>query len=462
MAAKKMRGDAVAAGAAVLFLAGCASPVENSLRLRHEAVRREFYVADGVTDPAPHPASARMTLDVYLQYAFRNNPRLRSAFDRWQAAIERIPKARSLDDPALNFEYFIRQMDTRYQVSVTQMLPAFGALRLQAGAAGAEAQSALHEFDAARFILFEQVVQAFHEYHYLSRVTAVTEDSYRLLAELEQTVEARYQAGSAAFADLVNVQIEKDRLADRRTSLRDRRRVQSASLAALLNLPDGLLLPWPQFEASGPAAVDEVFLAGLLADLNPELKAADAMVEASVHRQELARRSGWPRLMIGASWMVMPGMGGGGDESDFSLMTGISLPVWRGRYRADRREAGAMLQSATHDRKDMRNRLRAELSMAVFQFRDAERQIALFKDSLLPKAGQVLAAAQQAYAEGQAELATVIEARRTMLEFQLLAERAVADREIALGNIGCCIGAFDVGVMLPTEKKEYGSSYENQ
>jgi hypothetical protein len=26
----------------------------------------------------------------------------------------------------------------------------------------------------------------------------------------------------------------------------------------------------------------------------------------------------------------------------------------------------------------------------------------------------------------------------------LLAERAVADREIALADIGCCVGAFDV------------------
>lgn len=103
-----------------------------------------------------------------------------------------------------------------------------------------------------------------------------------------------------------------------------------------------------------------------------------------------------------------------------------------------------MLQAAEQDRDEMRNRLRTELSMATFQFRDAERRVELFTNSLIPKAEQVLASEQQAYAEGKADFAAWIEAQRTLLEFRLLAERAVADREIALADIGCCVGAFDV------------------
>ena len=82
--------------------------------------------------------------------------------------------------------------------------------------------------------------------------------------------------------------------------------------------------------------------------------------------------------------------------------------------------------------------------MVTFQFRDAERRVELFTNSLIPKAEQVLASEQQAYAEGKADFAAWIEAQRTLLEFRLLAERAVADREIALADIGCCVGAFDV------------------
>ncbi len=426
-----------------LLAAGCATVPEQALRERHDGIRETHYGPGDRAGPVAHPSAlieSSATLDAYMQHAFRHNPRLRAAFDRWQAALERIPQARSLDDPTLTFEYFIDQMDTRYRLAISQMFPAFGVLGLKEDRAAAEAQAAMHTFDAERFMLFDRVTDAFYEYHYLARAIAVTEENHRLLVDLEQAVDARYRSGAASFTDLIKVQVEKDRLADRLAALQDQRRPQSAGLAALLNLPAEEPLPWPEFGTSGPATIDETVLADMLADLNPELKAADAMIEAADYREELARRSAWPRFMAGAGWMIMPGMDGRGDESDIGLMAGITLPVWRSRYRAERRETAALTQAVTQDRDTMRNRLRAELSMAVFQFRDAERRISLFQESLVPKAEQALEVARQAYSDGQTDFMTLIDAQRTLLEFQLMAERAVADREIALGDIGCCVG----------------------
>jgi len=427
-------------GAAV---SGCATAAGPALRESHEAMGRDLYGGGERTLP-PAPATAPASLEDYVRLAFTRNAGLRAAFDRWQAAVERVPQARSLEDPSLSFEYFIEQMDTRYGVSLTQSFPAFGTLRMREGRAAAEAQTALHAFDAERFALYERVVRAVHEYGYLSRATDVADENLHLLEQLEQAAEAGYRSGAGAQADWTLVQIEKERVADRLASLRDQRRMQSVGLAALLNLPAGDLLPWPQIAFSGPAALDETALAELLAELNPELKAAESGIEAARHGRDLARRAGWPGFMLGGGWMVMPGMEGRGDESDVRLMAGISLPIWRGRIRAGGREADAMLQAAEQDRDEMRNRLRTELSMATFQFRDAERRVELFTNSLIPKAEQVLASEQQAYAEGKADFAAWIEAQRTLLEFRLLAERAVADREIALADIGCCVGAFDV------------------
>jgi outer membrane protein, heavy metal efflux system len=433
-------GFLLAAAAMVGLSTGCAMPAGTALRQRHESVREELYAEkDGESSPV-----APVTLDDYLRLAFTRNAGLRAAFENARAALERIPQAKSWDDPALSFEYFIEQMDTRYGASLTQAFPAFGTLRMREGRAAAEAQAALHAFEAERFDLYGRVARAVHEYGYLARATDVAEESLRLLEQLEQAAEARYRSGAGAQADWVLAQIEVEQVADRLASLQDQRRVQSVGLAALLNLPADDLLPWPQVGSSGTASIDEAFLAELLGDLNPELKAAESGIEAARQGRDLARRAGWPGFMIGGGWMVMPGEGGRGDESDVSLMAGISLPIWRGRIRAGAREADAMLQAAQQDRDEMRNRLRTELSMAVFQFRDAERRVELFTNSLIPKAGQVLASEQQAYAEGKADFGAWIEAQRTLLEFRLLAERAVADREIAMADIGCCVGAFDV------------------
>ncbi|MBU4198396.1 MAG: TolC family protein [Verrucomicrobia bacterium] len=434
----------VSALACGLGLAGCASLPEKILHAKYRETYDAVYEAPDTTD-ATARFDGNSTFDDYLQYAFAHSPGLRAAFDRWKAALERIPQARSLDDPTLSFEYFIEQRQTRYQASLTQVFPAFGKLNLRDKRVASEAEAAMHAFEAERFELFDRVVKAFYEYHYLLRATEVTDEDFQLLVDIEKVVTTRYQAGLAPFSDLIKAQVEIDRVANELASLRDERGSKSALLVALLNLPARAALPWPKVSSSGRAIINEAVLAGMLADLNPELKAADSIITAAVYREKLAHRSFLPDLMLGASWMVMPGMDGKGDESDVGIMAGITVPVWWGKYRAEIREAGAMIRAAVNARDDRRNMLKAELSMAIFKFRDAERRIALFTTSLIPKATQALEVAKQEFASGKTDFMTLIDAQRTLLEFRLMAERAAADREITLGEIGCCIGMYDVG-----------------
>jgi outer membrane protein TolC len=118
--------------------------------------------------------------------------------------------------------------------------------------------------------------------------------------------------------------------------------------------------------------------------------------------------------------------------------------LWRGKYRAEIREAEAMRRAATGERDNMQNMLKAELSMAIVKFRTAERRMDLFRGSLIPKAEQALEVAQQDFSAGKVDFMTLIDARRTWLEFRLMLERATADREIAMGEIGCCIGVYSI------------------
>ncbi len=95
------------------------------MRANYRQTERAVYEGSDRTVSTPR-LDGNSTLDDYLHYAFSHNPGLRAAFDRWKAALDRIPQARFLDDPTLSFEYFVEQSDTRYQASLTQMFPAFG------------------------------------------------------------------------------------------------------------------------------------------------------------------------------------------------------------------------------------------------------------------------------------------------------------------------------------------------
>jgi len=433
--------------ALVMLLSGCVRRVApSSSHWDHDSADQIMIVgASSMSAAATAPLlTESATLEPVLAYAFGHNPRLRAAFERWQAARQRLPQTQALADPSLSFEYFLRQMDSRYQASISQMFPAFGVRRLRSDQTAAEAEAAMHAFDGVRFELYIRVVRAFHDYYYLGRATAVMQENHALLKDLQQAVTARYEAGAVPFADLSNIQIEEQRLAQRLATLQDQRQSQSAQLAALLNLPSAPTLAWPQFVASPPLTLEVSVLESHLRQHNSQLQAATAEVSARSYAVELARRRAWPQFMLGAAVMVMPGMNGGRDDVDYSLMLGVSLPIWVSSYAAERREAAAHLRATILEREDAHNQLAAALRTAFYDYADAQRRRELFTTSLVPKAKHALDVATQEYAAGSIAFLAMIDAQRTLLEFQLLAERAAVEREIALAEIGSYVGSLAI------------------
>ena len=118
----------------------------------------------------------------------------------------------------------------------------------------------------------------------------------------------------------------------------------------------------------------------------------------------------------------------------------FNLPIWIGKHRAAEREARARLRATAKRREDHENELLSDLKLALFHFRSAERKMDLYGNSLVPKAEQALAASQRAFAAGKADFFDLIEAQRTLLEFQLAHERALADRAQRLAEIEMLIG----------------------
>jgi hypothetical protein len=68
----------------LLLIVGCASSPEKVLRAGNGDTHRAIYASPSVPkDPSRFDENA--TLETYLQHAFRHNPRLYAAFERWQA-----------------------------------------------------------------------------------------------------------------------------------------------------------------------------------------------------------------------------------------------------------------------------------------------------------------------------------------------------------------------------------------
>ena len=124
----------------------------------------------------------------------------------------------------------------------------------------------------------------------------------------------------------------------------------------------------------------------------------------------------------------------------------MNVPIWYRKYEAAEREAQARLRSARRAVEDRGATLTAELKLTLFKFRDAERKINLYRDTLVPKAEQSLRATETAYKGGKMDFLNLIDAQRALLAFRLAQERALADRAQRLAELEMVVGGEPWGV----------------
>jgi len=386
----------------------------------------------------------------YLVYAALNNPGLEASFDRWKAALERVPQVKSLPDPRFTYRLFIEQVETRVGAQrqgfgLSQTLPWFGKLALRGDAAAEAARAERQRFEADKLELFYRVKDAYFEYYFLWRAIGIVKENIQLLKQIERVARTRYKVAAASHPSVIRAQVELGKLDDRLRSLEDLRGPIAARLNAAMNRPAGAPVPWPKAIQDRPVSVTDGQLLGWLRESNPQLQAMDYEIAASKHKIELAKKDYYPDVTVGLDYIdtatSVGGMNPGDDGKDPIVgMISINLPIWREKLAAAVRETRFRHRAAARAKTQKANSLSAALKLVVYRFRDAERKIDLYRDTLLPKARQSVSATQTSFSAGKATFTDLIDAERIFLEFALAYERALADRAQRLGELEMLVG----------------------
>lgn len=403
--------------------------------------------------PAAPELGTAAGLDELVRYAMRHSPELETRYQRWRAALARVPQARALPEPQLSLGFLLDEVDRnadymgeRYAIS--QLFPWFGTLSLQGDVALEEARAEARRFEAARLELAERVTAAWLEYAWAHQAAATARENRALMIHLESVARSRYRVGAVTQVDINRAQIELGRLDEQLRSLLDVLEPAAAELNAVLGRPAHAALPAPPAPAQMPFTPlpdhgDDHWLA-LAREHSPELAAGRHEAAREVHAIELARREYYPEFMLGVEYerggsARMARMDGGGRDMVVGMVS-FSIPIRRARYDAGVREARARHQAASRALESRGFGLEAELKRALFTYRDGQRKFELYGGTLLPMARQSLATSEAAYRAGESGFTELIEAQRVLLEFALARERAAADRAQALARIRTLVG----------------------
>ena len=400
-------------------------------------------------EPKPLELTASSTLDDYLAYAALNNPSLKGAFNKFKAALEEIPQAGSLPDPRFEYKYFIEEVETRVgpqqqSFAISQAFPWFGKLDLRADAAAQTAQIAMQRYEATKLKLFFEVKDAYYEYYYLSKSIGITKENVTLLEHLESIVISRYKAAAASHPDVIRAQVELGKLQDRYSTLLDMKEPFAAKLNAALNRPLSAEMPFPENLAIDNVEVDENTLLAAVSIANPNIKAIDHEIDQNRLLVELSEKNYYPDFNLGVG-LIDTGDSLVGDPDDNGkdpviAMISINVPLWRDKYDARKRQARRNLMAAQQKRNEKLNSLGAELKMTLYRFRDANRRIELYRDGLVPKAGESLKVTESNFRSGKSSFTDLIDAQRVLLEFALSYQRALTDKHQSLAKLEMLTG----------------------
>lgn len=393
--------------------------------------------------------------DDFVRLALYRSPELESAYQQWAAMSQRVPQAGALPDPRLNVGFFANEVETRVgaqqaRIGISQQLPWSGKLRASEDAASAEARAAWVRYIAIERSITRRVVTALYALYELDATIDITQQSLELLSSFEDSVRSRFRVGGGSQSDLVRTQVELGMLDDRLVSLGSSRSTLVAQLNALLDRPYDTPIE-PITELSIPpldAPLDE--LIKLTERTNPLLIALSERVIAEQSRTKVARYAGKPELTLGVETIftddaINPSIPESGDDP-LLLTFSINLPIWRDKYDAQVKESIAQRLALVHERETTRNDLRTRIVQSHFDSTDAQRRVELYEHTLIPKATESIQSTLASFRTGTDGFTDLLDAQRTLLEFQLNALRARTAQGIALAQLHELIGITDASI----------------
>jgi len=427
----------------MIMLSGCALHPPGELE---ERARAQSVLQDRLDKQASVELPEKSSAEDYLRYAFYHNATLEALYWQWRAAIEEIPQAASPPNPVLSFDYMFSAANMKAWDRTTigarnepmSMLPVPSKLKAAGRRALAEAQSAGRRFEAAKFQLQGQVLAACNDLALLAESIRIGEENVSLLGLILSQASVQVQAGLSAQQDLLKAQTELDLADNQLENLKSRVGPLTAKFNALLGRPASAVVPLPEaIPAARALPVSDSELILIAGERSPELAALGHDIAREEQTLSLAQQAYIPDFGIsfGFTGSVSQAVGGM-----------ITVPLRLEAIRAGIEQARAGIRAAEAARVQYERDLAASFVLNLTVLRNDERQIALFENTIIPRARQTVDIAQTAYAANRIDFGELLAAQRMLIDARLAAAQLRTERENALAALETW-AAVDVEVM---------------
>ncbi|MFO7799605.1 TolC family protein [Rhodohalobacter sp.] len=389
-------------------------------------------------------------LEEYLRIAIEQNPELQSLQFLYEAEREKAQEFGVLPDPELNINYDFNPMMSesqlgRFSVSAMQMFPWFGTLGSKKEAQKFLAEARRTMINSRQLEILRDIQITWFDIAEVEEQIRIADETFKLVGDLEQLVEIRYETARTGQADILRIQMEKQRIQNRIENLEDKLRPLRARFNELLNRETGeeVVSAEPQQQAELPYSAEEI--AELAKNQNPVFETLSFQESALQQQERTAELSGRPAFGIGLEVMgrdfgpmsMFPD-----SKESFIGMATIRLPIYRSRTKSQKQQISSRLQAVEMERVQAKNRISSDLESAQETLRSSNRSIELLDNELIPRARQVLDILSEEYTAGNARFDELLQIQRELLDLEFERVEAVVNQNKAIARVERLIGGL--------------------
>lgn len=381
------------------------------------------------------------TLEDYFKIAAANNPGLLSQYKEFEAALQKVPQVSTLPDPSISFGYFISPVETRVgpqqaRFSLTQMFPWFGTLKAQGDAATLISEAKYQAFLDAKNKLYYEVSAAYFPLYELKEWMKIEESNIAILESYKIISNSKFKNGNGTLVDVLRVDIMLKEAKTTLGILNKKEKPLMASFNKLLN----------RNEMQPVTITDTIVVEPALTDYNkdtfvvdhPLINSIDLKTKASEASERAAIKQGLPKFGVGLDYVMVDkrtdmALPDNGKDVLMPMLT-VSLPIFRGKYKAAEKEAKLMQESYSLQKKEIANSLNSNYEMALFDIRQQRDLVSLF-DEQIEESKQALNLLYTAYGNSGKDFEEVLRMQQQLLKYDKLKITALSQYRIAMAKL---------------------------
>jgi len=388
-----------------------------------------------------------LTLDGAVAVVLENNPTIKTARAKWEAARQRIPQAAAWEDPKLSVNSLLgRFVDVSRNgfmdqaVTVEQMIPLSGKNRSKERIAAAEAVASFEDFRRQQL---DVISKAKASYFRLANLYVLLDLNAQDEVALSQTLDAskaKFEVGTQSQADYLTAEVERQKILEARRDLEEKLSDEQTKLKVLMNRDAFSPLGRPVVNEAMPQDLSQERLRRLTRENRPEIRQAQSMMISASAKVELAKREWIPDPSI--SLQAQHYNAGRQGISEINGGVSINLPWFNGKkYRAGEREAQNDFLAAQKTLEGAQTDALGMLRDQLQKIETLHHHMELYRDRLLPSARQTVSSYQADYETDKATLIQVLSSENNLRQLETMYNQDQTDYRVAIAELESLVGA---------------------